>query len=410
MVKNSNYSITFTSHNTDNQSSTVKANGDVPHLNTAQNPTVTISHMTSTKVKPHPVPKDPVEHLSHASITPSYLCNKIEKSVENCLNTKDGNCQSAETTESPKDSCLQSTQPLPDSSTDHHGNSSEIQDFVLPHDAFHMSPLRETECKDSSDNLPVLQHAESVAVGTPDDEDGVDDKSDNNAEHCNTANSSVMMINGSQCTSPFSSVATLPIPKGLNVVAVDADGVHIFEDGNFLYALPGLSEKYSDDSDFYDSREDVANVTDLNPAYSSNDQDNEEQRKNPNFDKLVSTSSSSTSSKAQAADKLVSKRSGSSDSLVKQPRVRFSSEPILVFSTHSTTDYNRRNEEIDPLSASAEYELEKHLEDMEMFEIDFHKVIFITEAKTIILVKGKFSKAELIFIDNSTTFVVSRAF
>ncbi|CAH8829967.1 unnamed protein product [Trichobilharzia szidati] len=378
LVKNHNYSITFTSHNTDNQSSTVKANGDIPHLHTAQNPTVTISHITSMKVKPHPVSKDPVEHLSHASITPLYLCNKIEKSAENCLNTKDGNCQSAETNESPKDSYPQSTQPtcfsLPDSSTDHHlGNSSEIQDFVLPLDAFHMSPLRETECKDSSDNLPVLQHAESVAVGTPDDEDGVDDKSDNYAEHCNTANSPVMIINGSQCTSPFSSVATLPIPKGLNVVAVDADGVHIFEDGNFLYALPGLAEKYSDDSDFYDSREDVGNVTDLNPAYSANDQDKEEQRKNANFEKLVSTPLSSTSSKVQATDKLVSKRSGSSDSLVKQPRVRFSSEPILVFSTHSTTDYNRRNEEIDPLSASAEYELEKHLEDMEMFEIDFHK-------------------------------------
>nr|CAH8824198.1 unnamed protein product [Trichobilharzia regenti] len=107
-----------------------------------------------------------------------------------------------------------------------------------------------------------------------------------------------MIINGSQCTSPFISVAPLPIPKGLNVVAVDADGVHIFEDGNFLNALPGLAEEYSDDSNFYDSCENVANVTDLNPTYSANDRDIEEQHKNANFEKLVSSPSSSTSFKS----------------------------------------------------------------------------------------------------------------
>ncbi|VDO94636.1 unnamed protein product [Schistosoma margrebowiei] len=145
-----------------------------------------------------------------------------------------------------------------------------------------------------------------------------------------------------------------------------------------MYALPGLTDKYSDDSDFYDSREDVTNISDLiSPSYTT-EQVNDEENVKTNMDKILSVSSSSNSPKSITTRKLVNKRSGSSDSLVKQPRVRFSSEPILVFSTHSTTDYNRRNEEIDPLSASAEYELEKHLEDMDMFEIDFRKGLFLS--------------------------------
>ncbi|CAH8450046.1 unnamed protein product [Schistosoma turkestanicum] len=366
-VKNSNDSI---GHSTDNQPSTEQGNGSLSHSTNIRNSTP----VTIIKARPQQTTKDPIECLSYASITPLRLSSKIEETTKNDIiyannNNNNARPQSHESAIQPSEELSpQSTHFTYDPSVDHHytrPNSSDIQDFVLQPEAFHNSPFPEIVCQEPTDDLPVLQHAEPVAVNVVDDDDGLDEKIDN------TENSFEIVISSSQCNTSFSPLITLPVPKGLNVVAVDDDGVHIFDDGNFLYALPGLNDKYSDDSDFYDSREDVTNMSDLISSPYTTEQLNDEENVKTNLDKILS----SNSPKSTITDKLVNKRSGSSDSLVKQPRVRFSSEPILVFSTHSTTDYNRRNEEIDPLSASAEYELEKHLEDMEKFEIYFRKGI-----------------------------------
>ncbi|CAF3325766.1 unnamed protein product [Rotaria socialis] len=54
-------------------------------------------------------------------------------------------------------------------------------------------------------------------------------------------------------------------------------------------------------------------------------------------------------------------------------RVKFSNAPIRVYPTYSPSEYNRRNDDIDPFSATAEYELEKRIEKMDVFTVEIEK-------------------------------------
>ncbi|KAG7270030.1 hypothetical protein CRUP_008626 [Coryphaenoides rupestris] len=45
----------------------------------------------------------------------------------------------------------------------------------------------------------------------------------------------------------------------------------------------------------------------------------------------------------------------------------------VVFNTYANEDYDRRNEEVDPVASSAEYELEKRVEKLELFPVELEK-------------------------------------
>ncbi|XP_063702892.1 uncharacterized protein LOC134832703 isoform X3 [Culicoides brevitarsis] len=132
----------------------------------------------------------------------------------------------------------------------------------------------------------------------------------------NEASSSVKIIlDNSNTPEELAKMNYPPVQK--TVVHVDDKGVHFFDDGNFWMEVEGLL-----DSD----KEDDEEFALMFPVH-----------------------------------------------VRKKTRVKFSTEPMKIFSTFSVNEYDRRNEDVDPVAASAEYELEKRVEKMDVFPVELMK-------------------------------------
>nr|CDS31668.1 hypothetical protein HmN_000378400 [Hymenolepis microstoma] len=123
------------------------------------------------------------------------------------------------------------------------------------------------------------------------------------------------------------------LPSYLRPVAVNDAGVYLLEDGHFFYQTDGIKPL-------------------------------------PDSQKRSSSPQAEENGTLEESNSNVE---GSPSPSKKRKSVNFSIEPITVFSTHSVTAYRRRNEAIDPLVASAEYELEKRLEDLDLIEVELNK-------------------------------------
>lgn len=176
----------------------------------------------------------------------------------------------------------------------------------------------------SVDSLPVSSSATTTTAelrSTANDDEDEDDAGSEAAED-NDSRNAALLASGNEKTAATPNDPDVfyipeypPIsPKEVHVEA----GIHYFEDGNFWMEIPGLMDQYDDDDDDADGLD------------------------YPVFEK-------------------------------RNTKLRFSTNAIQVFSTYSVNDYDRRNEDVDPVAASAEYELEKRVEKMHVFAVELMK-------------------------------------
>ncbi|XP_071451755.1 uncharacterized protein Spn isoform X2 [Hetaerina americana] len=129
-------------------------------------------------------------------------------------------------------------------------------------------------------------------------------------------------INSTSSTTTTTEASFLAIQPGKE--AFVENGVHYLEDGHFWMEVPGLPETDEDDDDGFEGL-----------------------------------------GEGEDSDYPIPVK--------RNTKVTFSTGPIKVYSTYSVGEYDRRNEDVDPVAASAEYELEKRVERMDVMAVGLRK-------------------------------------
>ncbi|KAB7496845.1 Neurabin-1 [Armadillidium nasatum] len=176
-------------------------------------------------------------------------------------------------------------------------------------EALEADSSRELNTSDVCDTKSNLPEESVIRSKDDDDDDGFDKDYDSVCVESPTPDNEVDLDDS------FSSFKHEVTDEGFVVRAKEVlseDGIHYLEDGHFWIQVPGLMEEDEDD------------IPDTVPFH-------------------------------------------------KHTKLKFSQDPIKLYSTFSVTDYDRRNDEVDPVAASAEYELEKRVEKMNVFPVSIDK-------------------------------------
>ncbi|CAH0546934.1 unnamed protein product [Brassicogethes aeneus] len=260
---------------------------------------------------------DEAENL--LSTKPDLLSDEEAQEVTRLLNAKDKTNKWQPITNALQDSVTASVHDSsgPISLNDSCGPPSLQEESVTePLDELNESMTQkflETQIKDVEPLSQYYESTSSLDISTTQDDDCINQSKFD----ASVSASDSGLIDSVTSISEGINIETISDEKGFTPVATKIigveHGVHYYEDGHFWMEVPGLPPEDEDDDLEY-------------PIY-----------------------------------------------IPKPTKIVFSTDPMKVYSTFSINDYDRRNEDVDPVAASAEYELEKRVEKMDVFPVELVK-------------------------------------
>ncbi|CAL4078958.1 unnamed protein product, partial [Meganyctiphanes norvegica] len=263
---------------------------------------------------PPPIPPHGLEQRRPPPAYDTISTGSGETAVSSATEAEPTTINTAPTTSpAPEPMTADEAQRLLSANIIHQKRAGLLSDAEAHEVALLLSPSQDSPTSLQNSAPPVPPHYADVAPPVPPHYGPVEDEYDSRvASHFDPSLASPLSPEDAPST-PDSEISgdVLHVARVKEVLV--EDGIHYLEDGHFWVEVPGLPE---------------------------NDEDDEFE---PDLPYHAHT------------------------------KLSFSQNPMQMFSTYSVSEYDRKNEDVDPVAASAEYELEKRVEKMDIFPVDIVK-------------------------------------